>query len=45
MSDYYAKVQETAAMAVKNALARPPDVASPVLGSGLGEFTKALNEA
>ena len=41
MSDYYTKVQETAAW-LKKRYGAPPDVAI-VLGSGLGEFTKALN--
>src|SRR4029453_16088215 len=43
MGDYYAKVQETAAW-LKKRYGAPPDVAI-VLGSGLGEFTKALNDA
>jgi purine-nucleoside phosphorylase len=43
MSDYYTKVEETAAW-LKKRYGAPPDVAI-VLGSGLGEFTKALNEA
>src|SRR5918996_4309930 len=40
MADYYDKVQETAAW-LKQRNGLPPDVAI-VLGSGLGEFTRAL---
>jgi purine-nucleoside phosphorylase len=43
MGDYYNKVQETAAW-LKKRYGSPPDVAI-VLGSGLGEFTKALKDA
>ena len=43
MTDYYDKVQETAAW-LKERHGPPPDVAI-VLGSGLGEFTKALADA
>jgi purine-nucleoside phosphorylase len=43
MSDYYTRVQETAAW-LKKRYGAPPDVAI-VLGSGLGEFTKALHPA
>ena len=43
MSTYYDKVQETAAW-LKDRHGPPPDVAI-VLGSGLGEFTRALTEA
>ena len=43
MSDYYGKVRETAAW-LKERFGKPPDVAI-VLGSGLGEFTRALNDA
>jgi len=43
MSDYYGKVRETAAW-LKERYGKPPDVAI-VLGSGLGEFTRALNDA
>ena len=42
MSDYYRKVQETAGW-LKQRYGVPPDVAI-VLGSGLGEFTKALQD-
>src|SRR5687768_943917 len=41
--DYYAKVHETAAW-LRQRHGTPPDVAI-VLGSGLGEFTKALADA
>ena len=43
MGDYYNKVQETVAW-LKKRYGTPPDVAI-VLGSGLGEFTKALKDA
>ena len=43
MSDYYGKVRATAAW-LKERYGNPPDVAI-VLGSGLGEFTRALNDA
>jgi purine-nucleoside phosphorylase len=43
MSDYYGKVRETAAW-LKERFGKPPDVAI-VLGSGLGELTRALNDA
>jgi purine-nucleoside phosphorylase len=43
MSEYYRKVQETADW-LKDRYGTAPDVAI-VLGSGLGEFTKALKEA
>src|SRR5262245_38920654 len=42
MSDYYKKVQETAQW-LKQRYGAPPDVAI-VLGSGLGDFTKALKD-
>ena len=43
MSEYYKNVQETAGW-LKDRYGTPPDVAI-VLGSGLGEFTKALKDA
>jgi purine-nucleoside phosphorylase len=43
MSDYYDKVQETAAWLTQR-YGAPPDVAI-VLGSGLGEFTKTMPDA
>jgi purine-nucleoside phosphorylase len=43
MTDYYDKVQETAAW-LKERHGPPPEIAI-VLGSGLGEFTRALSDA